>query len=251
MNIPVTTGRDPQAFRLLIDAVALSSPGWLPVGTGWEGLDDLAAEHRRLLAVRGEVGAERAALIRQYEDEDARTSAALRESFRPGGDNEMPEVTAAPERSAALRAVNERLAAANEVLDEFLNDTVAHIEAATPEWLGRLSEQREESALKRREAARLLREAEEDEMRLRVLRGWVERNGGIDPRPMFSKPSPMRFMGWDYMAANYRPPAESDTEDPNAPVLTQLEVVDNHDPRQFAVDLNRGNPAPIHTEEES
>ena len=250
MSPPVSSGQEARPLRLLADAVVLTSPGWLPVGTGWEGLDDLAAEHRRLLAARTEVGVERKALLRKYAEEDERHSAALRDSFRPGGSGEQPEVTPPGERTAAVRAATERLDAANDVLDEFLASAIERIEAEADGWVGRLSEQREQAADKRREAARLLAEAEEEEMRLRVLRGWIERNAGLDPRPMFRKPSPLRFMSWDEMAANYRPPAEPEREDPNAPLLTQLQVVDNHNPRQFAEDLNRGLTVPADSEEE-
>lgn len=242
MGLPV--GADPLAgeprpLRLIEEAATLAEPGWLPVGTGWDGLDELAEEHRRLITARSGVTQERTALLARYEEEDRAHNEALRQGFRRGGDGALPEVTAAEDRRAAMLAVEQRHQAANDALDEFLTEAVEAIESRADGWLDTLAERRSGALRQREEAARLLAEAEEEEMRLRILEGWITRNAGRDMRPSM-RITPTRFMPWDRMAVEYRP-KEVRILDPNNPAMAQLEVVDTFPgAAQFAVDLNRG-----------
>src|SRR2546423_1441255 len=93
--------------------VAHTRPGWLPRGTGLVGLDKLGAEHRRLLGVRGEVGAALHALRVRFEQEDVARQHALQAGYRSGRDEKVPKVTPPQVREHELAAAEERLVAAN------------------------------------------------------------------------------------------------------------------------------------------
>lgn len=190
--------------RLIEDATTLANPGWLPANTGFEGLDDLAAEHRRILGGRGALASERRELLEGFEAEDAAHQDALRAGFRRGGGGELPEVTAPEDRRVAVASVVEREQAANDALDEFLAEAVELIEERADAWMATLAEATAGAEAARAEAARLLAEAAAEEQKMLILQGWVKRNAGLDPRPSF-RLNQTRFYPWAAMAVDYRP----------------------------------------------
>lgn len=220
--------------RAVADATTLTDPEWLPVGTGWPGLDDLASEHRRLLDARRQAGEELRALDARFAEEDAGHDLALRDSFADGADGALPAVTGSAERAELRKVASDRLQAGNDVLDDFLERAIVELEAKAPEWMAVLDGQAEASAEKRREAQQLVAAAEADELRLRVLRGWINRNANRDVR--FAD-HPFRFLSWAVMARSFRPPPPLDPLDPNRSAFLQAAPFD---PESFAAGLNRG-----------
>jgi hypothetical protein len=193
------------------DAPALVSASWLPLESGWPGMDELGAEHRRLLAARSDVSDERWQLLRGFEAEDAAHSEAMTAGFRGDADVTLPKVTPQVDRQAAVGALNARLRAANDALDGFLADAIARIEEEAPAILGDLDSRREDAAEQRREAQRLLAEAEAQEARVWRLREWVTRNAGVHERTLFRNVPGMRFVGWD-LIEGFTPPVEPEPD---------------------------------------
>lgn len=206
MNIPGLLGE--AAPRLADDAPALLSPTWLPpTGTGWPELDDLAEQHRRLLARRVEVYAERSALTDRFEAEDKARHEAQTAAFLADESDELPEVTSPQEREVALNAASNSTRALNAALDEFLRDAVALIEAHATDWIADLALRREAAAEQRREAERLLAVAREEEVRAARVEQWLQRNAGVHERTSFRTIPRMRFVTFESEEA-YTPPRE-------------------------------------------
>lgn len=171
--------RERQA-KLREDNPALERPDWLPV-TDWEELEELRAEHGRLLAQAAALAQEGGALTEQFEEEDDARAAALRESLRSGGETTVPEVTPKEEREAAVAEVKERQVAAVEALDEFLNAAVERIQEHAEEWdrdLGSKHAEAESRAVELRAAAE---RAEAEAESLPRLGRWLARTAENRP----------------------------------------------------------------------
>lgn len=198
--------------RLATEAPALTNLDWLPEGAGWPELDDLAADHRRLLAQLSEVATERSALRERFEEEDRVHGEALSAAYRGGGDPDaIPDVTPPDERRAALAAVERRRRAAVDALDGFLSDAIGRLETEAVGWLGDLASRRESAAEQRREAERLLAEARAEEVRAARLEEWVTRNAGLHQRAGFRNIPNFRYVTWVGMQ-EFTPPPEPEED---------------------------------------
>lgn len=209
MSTPAFLG-EPEVRHLVEDAPALASPTWLPLGTEWPELEDLAVAHRRLLARRGEVASLSAALPHQFEQEDKDHRDAMAASFAAEGPA-TDERTPPEERKAALAEADEQLRAANDALDRFVREAVALIEAHVDGWIGDLATRRDGAAEKRREAERLLAEARADEVGVAQLEEWAKRNAGVHERASRRNIPAMRFVTWDSQQA-FTPPPEPEAD---------------------------------------
>jgi hypothetical protein len=156
--------------------VAHTRRGWLPQGTGLDGLDDLAVEHRRLLGVGAELGAELHALRKQYEQEDAARDAALQGNVSTGKNERLPDVTSPDVRQHKMGEVEQRMLAAARALQEFLNGAMEEIRRREGEWDTALLERVAEAEAQREEAIRLLAQAEAKVHAVDHMRRWVHRN---------------------------------------------------------------------------
>ena len=226
MNTPALLGEP----HLTADAPALALPAWLPLGSEWPELEDLATAHRRLLARRAEVIGERAALPRRFEQEDKEHREAMAASFATDGPA-TDERTPLEEREAATIAADEQLRAANTALDTFVREAVTLIEAHVAGWIGDLATRREGSADKRREAERLLAEARAEEVGVARLSEWAKRNGGVHERAAFRNIPAMRFVTWESQQA-YTPPEE--VKDDGRPQLVDPPTLPEWDAEQQA-----------------
>lgn len=225
------------ARKLIEDAPTLVSRGWLPEETGFESLDGLAEEHRRLLSSRTAITAERSALRDQYEAEDLASSQALERAFSSGGTVDAPTVTPPEERAAAMSALNHRLAAANGVLGQFVQRVIGRVESEADAMLGELVARRGATAARRQEAEQILAEAREEETEVQRLDDWIVRNAGRHEMASRRNVPGMRFVGWDLMKTS-QPPRPPQT---NAWGESIPETVDTYPgPEQHAANLNRG-----------
>jgi hypothetical protein len=196
---------DQTTQRLVMDAPALTSRSWLPTNSGITWLDDLGTEHRRLLAGREAADSERSALAQRFEREDDDRRQAYTASARSGHEPDVASPTAPDERRALLADAEARVAAANDALDGFLTDAIATIEERASDALDDLAERLDDAAEKRREAQRLVAEADAVESRTWRLDEWMRRNAGVHPRPAFKRVPAFRFAGWDLVETLNRP----------------------------------------------
>lgn len=205
MNTPGLLGE--AGPRLVDEAPALASASWLPRSSGVSELDDLAVTHRRLLARRAQLGEEARALHERLDAEDAAHEVALVAGVLADEPADLAAVTPPEERAEAFRALSERALATNAALDQFLRDAVATIEQHAPTWLGELAARCEDAAVKRREAERLLAEAEAVEAGTWRIGEWIERNAGIHRNRGFNAIPGFRHIGWDTVQTFTPPPA--------------------------------------------
>lgn len=235
-----------RSLRLVEESPVLAKPGWLPLDSGWPELDELAAEHRRILDAHQRVFKEGSDLRAGYEAEDEAAAEALREAFMAGGPPPDVEVTPPEVRAERLREADRQARAASEGREEFLRHAVATLEEHGEAWLSDITAAESAAQAKREEAAALLRSAEADEMRLRIVRQWVSRNAGLHERNGF-RSLPMRFFPWDEMAASFRPEPEGEKYDPVRP----WRVAEARD-AEFNDEVARGVPVPFNptTEED-
>lgn len=202
------------APRLVDDAPALALASWLPPdGAGWPELADLGEQHRRLLARRAEVYAERTTLNDRFEAEDKARHAAQTAAYLTDEPSELPDVTPPEERTATHKALSDRTRALNSALDEFLRETVAVIEARVGDWTGDLANRREAAAEQRREAERLLAEARAEEVATARVEQWLLRNAGVHERAGFRNIPQFRFVTWAHVNENYAPPPAAVEQD--------------------------------------
>lgn len=212
---------------------AFLSPDWLPADSGWPVLDALAADHRRLLDQRAESEAVGARLRKQYETEDKERQAALTAGFREGADAKATKITSPERRTAALADAEAGAKAAREALDGFLGDAVARIEEQGPALLGELDERIVSAGERRAEAQRMFAEAQAEEVEVRKVREWVERNAGLAERPALRNVEVMRFVGWRHLMETFTPRPERDPGD-------GPELMNTSDPERLTEIANRG-----------
>lgn len=168
-----------------------TAANWLPEGLD-DVLDELRAEHLR---VRDRVVAESravAALEQRHRDEDAAYEAALRDSHRYGEHSVEDRRTPQDQREAEHAKAIERYWSAVWVLAERVDAVVAYFREHETEMLAGLRRQREPLSDKRREAQRLLREAETAEWHLAQQGRWVQTTVdgvfGAQPAPVATAP---------------------------------------------------------------
>jgi hypothetical protein len=227
--------REAPGKRLYADAPAVANPAWLPEGSGWDALEELAVEHRRLIAQRSRLVFERAAVDHRFEQEDeeycAELSAAMREQREPSADPRTPP----EEREAAQRSAAENARAAVQAFDGFVRDAVARIEEEATGWLGDLATRQGHAAEKRREAERLVSAARGEEITAARLERWLKRNAGLDEQ--FGKAPALRHIPWADMQA-YTPAPEPE---PDGMGGFRPQLVDTWPgAEQHAANLNRG-----------
>jgi hypothetical protein len=155
--------------------VAHTRTGWLPQGTGLPGLDGLAAEHRRLLGVSAELGAELHTVRVRFEQEDVARQQALQRGYSSGKDERLPEVTPFDHRQHEIETAEEKLLAANRALKAFLDGAMAEIRRREAGWDAQLAERVAEADAQREEAMRLLAQAEAKVHSVDHMRRWVHR----------------------------------------------------------------------------
>jgi hypothetical protein len=166
--------------RQLLAAPATGRADWLPEGE-WAELDELRAEHRRILAARAEAVAEGAELRERFEAEDRARDAALMKRYASDTEVEVPEVTPADEREAAFAPLRARLDALKETLGEFLVRAEKTIAGNYETWSADL-DSRDAQSQARVEAARAGRARAAAEVSDRqALRRWLARSAGLHP----------------------------------------------------------------------
>ena len=234
-----------RSLRMLEEAPVLAKPGWLPLDSGWPELDALAAEHRRILDAHRSVLQRSAAVRSGFEAEDAAAADAMRAAFRDGEAPPDVEVTPPDEREAMIRDAERQARAASEGLEEFLRQAAQTLNEHGEAWLDDITAADRAAQAKREEAAALLRSAEADEMRLRIVRQWVTRNAGLHERNSF-RSLPTRFAAWDDMATGYRPEAIRENVDINHPALAVPSAPTRKrlTPRSAAASPSRSTPPP-------
>ena len=206
MHTPAVLGE--VAPRLADEAPALVDAAWLPPdGAGWPALAELGEQHRRLLARRTEVYAERTTLRDRFDAEDKARHDAQTAAFLADEPGELPEGTAPEDREAVLEAASNRTRALNSALDEFLGGAVVLIQEHVSAWTGDLAARREAAAEQRREAERLLAAAREQEVEAARAEQWLTRNAGVHERTSFRNVPRLRFITWASQAS-YVPPSE-------------------------------------------
>jgi hypothetical protein len=205
--------RGGQRAPLTLDAPALATAGWLPPDTGWETMDDLRAEHTRILGVVREITDERSTATRRYEAEDKAADEALYNGFREGADAKPVEQTPDDERRATLADLDKRFEMARVALDEFLREAIEKIEAEAPVWVNETGARLTEAKDKREEAARLVAEAQGIEDTAGRLTEWVQRTGGIHRRAAYRNIPAVRFTAWDAFTQMFTPAPTPGPED--------------------------------------
>jgi hypothetical protein len=135
-----------------------------------EALDNLAAKHRR---------------------EDAEHAEALREAHRDGSPASAEDRrTPADDRAAERAAIEERMWAGFQVRAEHADRIIEAVRQHEDEWLADLRSRLAPAQEKRREAERLLAEAEAEEWQLHQLGHWVQRTS--EDGPFGRQPAPVR-----------------------------------------------------------
>ena len=199
----VDASADPR--EAFLEAHALTAGNWLPPDSGWPALDALAAEHARLLGARRTNAEDRYARGREFEAEDRARHDEMTAAFREGREPKTIKTTPPGEREAEMRVFAERAKAAHAALTDFLRDAIEEIASAAPEWLGDLVERAAGAEEARREAARLLAEADRGEREVKLMREWVTRNGGLDPVEGRRTHWAWRFIGWEFLSETFAP----------------------------------------------
>lgn len=202
-----------ETLKLLREIPALTDPSWLPTDSGIEWLDDLGRDHRRLLAAQSSVISERAELVGRFEREDEERREALSASLRAGREADVTAPTPREQRSALIADVDERIRAVQEALAGFVRDAIRTFEERAPEWLAEIAALRDEATEKRREAQRLLAEADAEEARSWRLEQWVKRNSGTHERKAFRDVPDFRFVTWQFAVENLNRPSEPSAEE--------------------------------------
>ena len=162
---------------LLSEAPALSDREWPPEGTGIEELDDLRAEHERLIDAAVEVGNELAEVRRRHEEEDREYADALR-AQAAGQKVKIPELTPPAERAAELAPLEAKARANYEVREAFAQRAIETIKESYGDFVDVLDEREGEAEARVEAARRQLAEAEAEVGATVQLRQWLARTAG-------------------------------------------------------------------------
>lgn len=175
---------------------AVHKRDWLPELAHWPELVDLRRRHLALLDAADAVAHELAQLESAFEQEDAHRAEALKSAYLDGtGEAALPEATTPEHREAARAPLLERSAAIMDALEEFVGRTLATLASKREEWFGELAQVDAAAEAKRREARRLLHDADREAAEVARARTWLDRNSGGRLGPVH----------WDALAA---PPSD-------------------------------------------
>jgi hypothetical protein len=164
-----------------------TSPSWIPQGLSPE-LDELRAKMLTLGdRVRADVDKLRS-LRREFEAEDTAYQAKLEAAIRDGMEAPTDERTTEQDREEQLDAIHERIAAGVDILAEHADRIVAKIREQEDQLLSALRGQIVGAQDKRREAERLVAEAQALEWQLHRTGQWVLHTA--DDGPMGRQPAP-------------------------------------------------------------
>ena len=194
-GVPPSFGVTP----LVALAPALSRAEWMPDGANAE-LDELRAEHLRLLVIATAAGSAAVAARRRFEQEDADYHEALREQVTDPN-AELTERTPADARVAELADLDERSRAAMEVLDRFVRRAVETIAERHDDWAGELEAREAEIAERIEERRRALAEAEAEAGQTVAYRIWLGRTAG---RHHIFRDTEARFIEFPAVGADAR-----------------------------------------------
>lgn len=185
---------------LLGEAPALYDSEWLPAGANAE-LDELRAEHQRIIAAAREAGAALAAAERRYEEEDAAYTAAVSAQV-VGNDVVLPERTDAQVRAQELKDVRERNMALLRVREEFAGRAITTIQGRYDAWTADLDDVDAQVAERIEAARRALAEAEAEAGKTTQLRLWLARTAGRREglNRMFGPDLPSRHIAYPDLA---------------------------------------------------
>lgn len=165
-----------------------TAESWLPEGL-WPELDDLREEHLRFRRQVVAVIEERASLLARYAAEDKDHVEALRQAARDGVRPPDDGRTPPDERERQRTAIEERLWAGIAVMAEHADAIVEHLRENEDEYLADLRERLLPAQQKRREAERLLAQAQSEELQVHALGRWVMTTNDDDG--LSRQPSPV------------------------------------------------------------
>jgi hypothetical protein len=157
-------------------SVALTRPGFFPPDEDLEGMADLRSEHQRRLSALSDANDAVDALRRTHEKQDETRREALLNEARDGKAPKLAKETPPEMRARELQAAQERVAAVQTALDEFLDDAMDEIRDYWPSWERGLAARAAEVEQERAEAERLLAETMAKALEIKRLRIWAERN---------------------------------------------------------------------------
>lgn len=157
----------------ILDAPGLRREDLLPEGINDE-LDELRAEHLRLLQARTEVQAQGRALGERFEAEDEARKAALAAELA-GEEAEGPDVTPDAERRAALAPVQARFEAVNQALAEHGETILATAESRREAWQADLAAVEAEDRARAEEALAVLADVERNAVERERVAAWIDR----------------------------------------------------------------------------
>jgi len=163
-------------ISFLTEAPAVNDPGWLPEGKH-PALDELRAEHLRLLAMAREAGAEESEVERRLAEEDAAYTAAVNAELA-GNQVVLPERTDPVVKAQMLRDLRERSMAVVRLREQFTKQAIATIQEHYEEWIADLDIQDAAAADAVDEAQRALAEAKAALGQSVQLRLWLDRTSG-------------------------------------------------------------------------
>lgn len=157
----------------ILGAPGLTREDLLPEGINDE-LDELRAEHLRLLEARAEARGQGRALADRFEAEDEARKAALAADLA-GEEAEVPAVTPEAERRAALAPVQARFDAVNQALAEHGEAILATAESRREAWLADLAAVAAEDRARAEEALAVLAEVERNAVERERVAAWIDR----------------------------------------------------------------------------
>jgi hypothetical protein len=186
---------DPECAEAVMNRLTRHSTSdlWLPADTGWAELDAVRAEHLRLRqAVLDEINAH-LELTARFAAEDGEHRQAQIEAHRNGRAGSVKDKRTAPEkRDHQLAEIAGRLWSGVLVLADVVDEVIALVREHEPKWLAQLQEQRQPAAEKRREAEKLLHEADVEEFSLAMRADWLKKlvDDGPFGRAPYPQPTP-------------------------------------------------------------
>ncbi len=168
-----------------------TSRRWLPPDQGWPELDTVRDEYLR---VRDAVAADLrklGAVAAKHRAEDERLMTALQEAHRTAGPAPKDERTPEERRVAERSGIEASLWAGVKVLIEVVDKIHAVLSEHMDEWLAAIRARASEAQAKRKQAERLLEEAQAVEWRSVRLGKWLKSQSGPFGAQPFPADEPM------------------------------------------------------------
>jgi hypothetical protein len=170
------SGASLPASEKLLAAPDVGKPGWLPVGFNDE-LDELAAEHERLLSMFAELSEESAPLHTKFRQEDDARDEALKRYAR-GEQVTFPEVTPQAQRDEVFAPIRARTRQLRESLSAHVQVVLDACEANADSWMDALREQDAADDMAVQEALRAVAVLEDGRRERHRLARWIDRASG-------------------------------------------------------------------------